>query len=235
MIQRGSAPAAHAVPRWWEYERAWRLLGAVLIGFGLVWAVIELSEAALGLEPRAFDRQLLLALRTAGNAEDPLGPAWFEQAMRDLTSLGSLAVIGLMSAAAAGFLVLRGRWAEAALGCVVVATGEALSAVLKLGFDRPRPELVPHEVAATTASFPSGHATLTAAAYLTWALILTERTGGGARLLALTLALAATLFVGVSRVYLGVHWPTDVLAGWVVGGTWAAVGYALLRRLQPRP
>ena len=209
-------------------------LAVLLAALAAVWSFSELSEAALGLEPRGFDERLLLLLREAGDLADPLGPAWLEQALRDITSLGSLTVVALVSLLAALALLRAHRPLAAVSGWIAVGTAEAASMLLKVGYARPRPDLVAHEVEVTTASFPSGHAMLAAVAYLTWALLLTSRQEPRARTLALALALVLTAAIGSSRVYLGVHWPTDVLAGWVIGGSWAITGYWLVRRLETR-
>jgi undecaprenyl-diphosphatase len=110
-----------------------------------------------------------------------------------------------------------------------------LSTLLKMGFDRPRPDLVPHGALVYTASFPSGHATLSAVVYLTLgALLARVQPRLVLKLYLLGLAILLTVMVGVSRVYLGVHWPTDVLAGWAVGAAWALLCWATALWLQRR-
>jgi undecaprenyl-diphosphatase len=108
-----------------------------------------------------------------------------------------------------------------------------LSTVLKMGFERPRPDLVPHATRVYTASFPSGHAMLSAVTYLTLGALL-ARVQPNRRLKAylIGLALCITLLVGASRVYLGVHWPSDVLAGWCGGAAWAALCWFIALQLQ---
>jgi undecaprenyl-diphosphatase len=116
-----------------------------------------------------------------------------------------------------------------------VGGGALLSTLLKLSFERPRPDLVPHAVAVYTASFPSGHAMLSAVTYLTLGTLL-ARIQPRRRLRAYIVAVAVllTLLVGTSRVYLGVHWPTDVLAGWCLGAAWAMLCWAVALWLQRR-
>ena len=110
-----------------------------------------------------------------------------------------------------------------------------VSTLTKLGFGRPRPDLVPHATQVYTASFPSGHAMMAAVTYLTLGALL-ARVQPRLRLKLYLIGLAATLtvLVGCSRVYLGVHWPTDVLAGWTLGAAWALGCWAIALWLQAR-
>jgi undecaprenyl-diphosphatase len=104
---------------------------------------------------------------------------------------------------------------------------------LKYSIDRDRPALVPHGSVVYTASFPSGHSMLAASTYLTMGALL-ARVQRRRRIKAyiLMVAITATLLVGISRVYLGVHWPTDVIAGWTAGTGWALLCWLLARWLQ---
>ena len=116
-----------------------------------------------------------------------------------------------------------------------VVGGTLLSTALKMGFERPRPDLVPHGTRIYTASFPSGHAMLSAVTYLTLgALLARVQKRRRVKALLLGLAILITLLVGMSRVYLGVHWPSDVLAGWCVGAAWAALCWFVALQLQRR-
>jgi undecaprenyl-diphosphatase len=184
---------------------------------------------------RRFDEWLLLSLRTPGNLADPVGPRWFEEMARDVTALGGTAVLALMVLAVAGFLAMTRRSHAAVTVLVSVVGGVIVSQAAKLAFARPRPELVPHGAEIYTASFPSGHAMMAAVVYLTLGALLT-RTQSGRRVKAyiLTVAVILTVLVGASRVYLGVHWPTDVLAGWALGGTWALACWLVMLWLQAR-
>jgi undecaprenyl-diphosphatase len=128
-----------------------------------------------------------------------------------------------------------GKRATALLVLVAIVGGTLLSHGLKLGFERPRPDLVPHATRVYTASFPSGHAMLSAVTFLTLGALL-ARAEKSRRVSAfiMTLAIIVTLMVGVSRVYLGVHWPSDVIAGWSVGAAWAALCWFVALQLQRR-
>lgn len=205
-----------------QFARREIVLVAAFVSIALaLWTFVHLADEVGEGETRGFDTALLLALRT-GDHHDPIGPPWFEFAVRDVTALGGYAVLTLVTAIAAGFLAVRRNFGRALLLLVAVIGGALLSESLKFSFARPRPDLVAHIVEAGGASFPSGHATLSAAAYLTLGAMLAralERRRE--RFYVLGTAIFLALLIGASRVYLGVHWPTDVLAGWCVGGAWA--------------
>ena len=232
----------------WKLQRVWRrvvewqrwdgatwaavsALGFVLLVIaGGLWGFEELMEVARATTPHAFDTEILLAFRQAGQPGVPIGAPWLEGAMRDITSLGSVSVLVLVTAATIIYLLLIRRPATAVLIFVAVAGGQALSSLLKVGVDRPRPELVSHLVTETSLSFPSGHAMLSAVTYLTLGALAAQfAPGRTTRIYVLSLAVLVALLVGVSRIYLGVHWPSDVLAGWCAGSAWAMLCWLLAR------
>lgn len=208
--------------RRWIASRELRTLLLVAALAGGVFAFLEIAEAVREDETRALDEAILLSMRRPGDPADPVGPEWVEELGRDLTALGGVPIIGLVTAAVAATLWLLRQRRSATLLVLAVLSGALLSFALKRGFDRPRPALVPHETFVYTASFPSGHSMLSAVAYLTLGALV-ARVLPRRRLKAFVLgwALLFTALAGVSRVYLGVHWPTDVLAGWTVGASWA--------------
>lgn len=203
--------------------RSPRFLAVLAVALGLA-AFIKIADEVFENETRSFDEALLLALRTPGLPADPIGPIWLEETMRDITALGGTAVLCIVVLAVTGLLALAGRRREAIALLAAVGGGMVLSLLLKLGFDRPRPELVPHGMAVYTSSFPSGHSMMAAVTYLTLGSVIARDLRDHAmRACVLALAVAITVAVGISRVYLGVHWPTDVLAGWAIGAAWAAL------------
>jgi undecaprenyl-diphosphatase len=227
------APATRLAVRFRLNEVGPLLSLAVLsvFGYGFVALADEVTEG----ETHAVDRALLLALRDPSNPANPLGPSWLEEAARDITGLGGYAILTLLTVAAVGYLVMVRKNGAALLVIAAVTGGMMLSTGLKLGFERPRPDLVPYGTRVYTASFPSGHAMLSAVVYLTLgALMARMQQRRRVKTLILGLAVFLALLVGVSRVYLGVHWPSDVLAGWCVGAAWAALCWFVALQLQRR-
>jgi undecaprenyl-diphosphatase len=210
-------------------------LAAVVLAAGLVLAFAGLANMVRRGDAPAFDEWLIVALRTPGNLADPIGPRWLEEMMRDFTALGSTGVLTVMVLAIAGFLAMtrKGHAALLVLGSVV--GGVLISQTMKWAYARPRPELVPHGAEVFTASFPSGHSMMAAVVYLTLgALLARTQPDRAVKAYVLTMAVLLMVLVGVSRVYLGVHWPTDVLAGWALGGLWALICLAVMQWLQAR-
>lgn len=200
----------------------------------LLFLFVTVADLVLAGHTHAFDESLLLLLRSAEGSGEPIGPPWFKEMMRDITSLGSNAVLILAVAIVAGFLTLTQRRRDAALIVILTASGIALASAAKLGFERPRPDLVPHATEVFTLSFPSQHSLMSAVVYLTLAALLartleTRQT----RIYVMAVAIVLTMLVGLSRVYLGVHWPTDVLAGWSLGAAWAAFCWLVARLWTP--
>jgi undecaprenyl-diphosphatase len=194
-------------------------LAVALLMLGFAEITDEVGEG----EARWFDQGLLYALRT-GDPADPIGPRWFEETVTEITALGGFGVLALVTLLATGFLILQKKWLDALLLVVATLGGTAISEGLKVGFARPRPDLVAHTVDVTSMSFPSGHAMLSAVTYLTLgALLAHAQSQRRARAYVLGAAVLLTLIIGASRIYLGVHWPTDVLAGWCLGAAWALI------------
>jgi len=178
---------------------------------------------------------VLLAFREDADPDDPVGPEWVEDLARDVTGVGGVAVLTFTALAVTGFFLLQRKWHLATYVAGAVATGAIASALLKSGFDRPRPDLVAHGQAVYTASFPSGHSMLAAVVFLTLgALVAGAQKERAMRLYVLGLAAGLALAVGVSRIYLGVHWPTDVLGGWAAGAGWALTCWAVSSYLRRR-
>jgi undecaprenyl-diphosphatase len=219
----------------WLAARELGTLAALLFAAGAVWVFLELADDVLEGDTASVDERLLLSLRAADDPSDPLGPSWFEELARDITGLGGAGVLTLITLASAGFLALQRKAHLAFYLLLAVGSGTVLSTLLKMGFDRPRPELFAHGQVVYTSSFPSGHSMLSAVVYLTLgALLASGQTNLRMRAYLVGLAALLTMLVGASRVYLGVHWPTDVLAGWTAGAAWALVCWAVAERLRGR-
>ncbi|MGD9646368.1 MAG: phosphatase PAP2 family protein [Pirellulales bacterium] len=209
---------------------------AVLLLVGLVmWAFVELADSVAEGELQKLDRALMMVFRHGEAPHDPLGPRWFEDSMRDITSLGSLGVLSVVTVAALGYLWLQGKHAAVVYVLVAVLGAQGISSLLKAFYDRPRPDLFPHGVAVYTASFPSGHSAMSAATYLTLGTLLARyQKSKRLRVYLVLVAVLLALLVGISRVYLSVHWPTDVVAGWTIGAAWALLCWAVAALLQQR-
>ena len=223
----------HGIARAWRPEN--RLLISVLAIAALLFAFGLIAQEVVEGEPLGFDRTVMLAFRGAANPSVPVGPPWLLEAARDVTSLGSTIVLGILLFVVVGYLLLDGERTAAWLMLGAVLGGAALNDVLKFAFARPRPDFVTPALRVFTSSFPSGHAALSAITYLTLGAIL-ARTHPSVRIRICFMSLAAfiTGLVGLSRVYLGVHYPTDVLAGWCIGTAWAMGCWALMAWLQRR-
>lgn len=223
---RSRSPTRGEPPPEWFWLGGVFLSAALLLLFG--WLAEEVSEG----DTRSFDRRVILLLRRAGHPEQLLGPPWLSSMLRDLTSLGSTVILGLVLALVLGYLAIARKRMAMLFVFASVVTGQTLSTVLKLLFERPRPDLIPNAPEVFTASFPSGHAMLSAVTYLTLAALLTRiETRRVIQHYFMASGVLLTVMVGVSRVALGVHWPTDVAAGWCVGAAWATICAVIANRL----
>jgi undecaprenyl-diphosphatase len=199
-----------------------------------VWIFVVIAGDVAEGDTLSFDRRILLSMRRPGDLS-PKGSKSFQESARDVTALGGVVVLTLITVATAGFLALDGKRRMGAFLCASILTGMIASTLLKDLFHRPRPDIVPHEVYVSSRSFPSGHSMMSAITYLTLgALLARSHQRKRLKVYFLLLAVLLTLSVGVSRVYLGVHWPTDVLAGWTAGAVWALLCLLIARRLQRR-
>ncbi len=203
--------------RWPDGRLLWLFLGLS----GLLLLTLKLSSEVIEGDTQAFDRAILIQLRAATGG-DGIADVWLRRFMLDITALGDNGVLAMVALVAVGFPD-RGRQGPA--GRTAGGrhrAGRAASALLKLAFGRARPDVVAHLVSVDTASFPSGHAMNSAVVYLTMAVLLARgQEQRGARVYIVAIGVLLTLMIGLSRLYLGVHWPTDVLVGWVFGASWA--------------
>lgn len=199
----------------------------------LVFVFSQIAAFALTGNSRGFDEWLLRALRVPGDDTVPIGPPWLPGTMRDFTALGSTGVVTLIVIIAWLFLIMTRKHHAAFFVIFAVVGGSLLNNLLKIGFARPRPDIVAHGTEVFTASFPSGHSMMSAVVYLTLGTLLARsQQDPQVKILIFSVCVLLTLLIGFSRVYLGVHWPTDVLAGWTLGAGWALLSWMLMLWLQ---
>jgi undecaprenyl-diphosphatase len=204
-----------------------------LVGTAAMLGFIKLADEVHEGETQAFDHWAVQVLRSPENPADPIGPPWVEEMGRDATALGGVAWLTFTTLVVTIFLVLvqKHRMALFMLGAAM--SGALVSSLLKYMYERPRPNVVPHLSRVYTSSFPSGHSMLSAIVYLTLgSLLAAVMPNPKLKVYVLSVAMMLTLFVGASRVYLGVHYPTDVLAGWLAGLVWALICWLIARWLQ---
>jgi len=205
----------------------------ILIGIGLVflsgWVFLEVADEVVEGEAQRWD-ELIMHLIGGRGDWDPVGPQWFEDLWRDITALGGVGITVLITVAAVLYFVLGGRWAPAILVAATYAGAGVLTFWLKTLFARPRPETMTDLARVASASFPSGHAMVSIVVYLTLgALLASAESRLRFKLFFVFAALSVAFLVGVSRVYLGVHYPTDILAGWSLGLLWASLCWIIAR------
>jgi len=226
--------ASHALS-WFRANTDLAMLAVMAVIVVTSWLAIELADEVLEGTTQRYDEWVLRLLRTPGDMTDPIGPAWFEDMWRDVTALGSATVLTLVTVACAGYLLMRKQYGMLVLLAVATVGGQLVSLLLKGLVDRPRPAFDSGVGYVATSSFPSGHSMLSAVVYLTiGALVARASSPYRDKVYVLTLAMLVTLLVGVSRVYLGVHYPTDVLAGWSIGVIWALLCWLVAQYLQKR-
>lgn len=206
--------------------------GAILLlAAGAFAAFLAIAGAVAAGATHGFDVAGLHALRNPADAAKPFGPAWLQETGRDFTALGSNGVLSTLMLAGSGLLAFARRRTGAAFLLASSCGALGLNIAAKHWIERPRPDLVPHAARVFTSSFPSSHATVSAAACLAVALLLAQaRPDPLFKAFAAAMALMFAALIGVSRVYLSVHWPTDILAGWALGVTWTALCWAALWR-----
>jgi len=203
-------------------SREQRLLALFLAAALLVFIGSMVASEMLEGDTLAFDRGVLIALRLPGDLATPIGPRWLQQAMIDITALGGTTLLTLFSGLAIAFLLLLGRYRHAAFAALATGGGALGNSMLKSFFARPRPDVVPHFIEVHSLSFPSSHALNSAIVYLTLAALLArEFPQRRLRVFIVGAAGMLVLLIGFSRIYLGVHFPSDVLAGWSLGAAWA--------------
>ncbi len=208
-----------------------RAFGLAALALACALVFIVTASLVTGGGVQAFDEAFVRSLRSAADPATPVGPGWLTPLAHGATELGGTPFLTLATVLLAGWFAFRRQWTFLAILLAAVLGETLISHLLKEAFDRPRPDIVPHLVEVSSKSFPSGHASSGAAIYLTYAALfaaqLKERTS---RALLFAAAGAVAFAIGASRVYLGVHYPTDIIGGWSLGAAWAAIVWIAARR-----
>ena len=199
------------------------LLAVAALG---VFSFLSIADEVAEGEIEAVDELLFYLFRSASDPSSPLGPPWLAESAAEITALGGYPVIVLAVLIVVGLLLVTRRYGPALYTVLSVGIGSLISHVLKEFYERPRPNLVEHLDIVHTASFPSGHAIVGTVAYLTLAALVARFVDDWrVRVYVVSVALAMAVLIGLTRIYLGVHWPSDVAAGWALGAAWASVAW----------
>jgi undecaprenyl-diphosphatase len=204
----------------------WREL-VLLLAIGTItaslWIFISITDGVVTQkEYRGMDKNILLAFRTPDDLSRPIGPAWVKAVSLDISSLGSASVLTLITLLICGYLFLERKFAAAFLIIFAAVSGTLLNQMLKDVVGRERPQIVPHLAEISNSSFPSGHSMLSSIIYLTLAVLLTQTVKTWpTKMYLVGSAFMLAFLVGLTRVIIGVHYPSDVLGGWTAGTAWA--------------
>jgi undecaprenyl-diphosphatase len=201
----------------------------LLVGF------LTLADNVVQGDTLDFDQSILRTLRRSDAPGTLIGPPWLRTGAIDVTALGSPTILGLVVLAVTGYLLLYRLYRTALFVLLASSGGWVLNWALKIFFDRSRPSIVPHLREVASSSFPSGHALTSAAVFLTLgALLMRLAQNRLAKFYCIAVAMFATFLVGTSRIFLGVHYPTDVAAGWLIGLSWALLCWVIERTIERR-
>lgn len=223
-----SQPRVEQIIEWLGNRGVVVYLAVLFIVLG-IWGFIALSDEVREGGTERFDSRVNRWIY------QHRGPPWVQEAGRDLTAFGGVTGLTLIVGAVIGFLLISRKYRAVLLVLIATVGGAIIDGGLKHLFDRPRPPLRPPGTIVYATSFPSGHSMLSAVTYLTLGALLARVTPGRRiKLYLIGVALFMTLLVGISRVYLGAHYPTDVLAGWTAGLVWAILCWVFARELQRR-
>lgn len=206
-----------------------KILSGIITASLALWFFVEIAENVIDDDVRYLDTAILLAL----HRYDPTNLDWFYEFVRDISGLGGIGVLSLLVLVSVIFLVISNKGKTAFFVTFATLSGAVLSSLLKLGFDRPRPDLIPHLTHVYSASFPSGHAMVSTVVYLTLGTLINRVVSGlWSKVFIMAVAILLSGLIGLSRLYLGVHWPSDVLAGWAAGAAWALMWWTVANAIK---
>ncbi|MEO6052448.1 MAG: phosphatase PAP2 family protein [Chthoniobacterales bacterium] len=210
---------------------------ALLLTLGIIsaslWIFIVLTHHVVGGTQHETEAKIMRMMRVPGDLSQPIGPRWLKMASLDITALGSVPVLMIVTFLVVGYMLLEQKFATACLILFSTSGGAFLGMFLKYIINRDRPNIVPHLAEVSGQSYPSGHSMLSSVVYLTLAVVLAQTVvNRRSKIYIIAAAILITLLVGITRVFIGVHYPTDVLAGWSAGTVWALMVWQLASRLQ---
>jgi undecaprenyl-diphosphatase len=195
------------------------------------WIFFLVADAVTEGSTQHLDNRVVQFFRNTDNS--PAGPYWMADVMRDITSLGGGTVIALITLIVLIYLLMLKKYHELLLVLAAVLGGALLGFGLKEFFGRERPDLIYRLTDATSLSFPSGHSMMSTVIYLSLAALLARiQHERKVRIYIISVALFLAFIIGFSRVYLGVHYPTDVIGGWTLGLVWASLCWFTAKYLQ---
>jgi undecaprenyl-diphosphatase len=209
------------------------LLAVWVAAAGALWSFLAIGSEMREGELTAFDRVVLEALRQPGQPHMAIGPHWLIESMRDITALGGVTLLSVVTVLAVIVLIGHQRKRQALVLALFVPLAQLSSGLFKNVYDRPRPSFAIFGDLPSSMSFPSGHSTVATATYFLLAVIVSSlETSRSMKALAFAVAGMLSVGIGFSRVFLGVHWPSDVIAGWCLGAAWALVAAVALRAMR---
>jgi undecaprenyl-diphosphatase len=216
---------------WLAFALRWASWAAVGVALVLVAGFVELSEELLDREEQST--RLLGADAAVLRLVARLRTPWLNGVAMDLTALGSPILVALFTVALGAILLVKGDRRGATILVVTSFASALVTSVMKRLLERPRPEIVPRLVEVTGLSYPSGHSLASAAVYLTAAFVVARHVSlMRERVAGVVFTGVLILTIGASRVYLGVHYPSDVLGGILLGTAWALLMGVVVRRLD---
>lgn len=200
-----------------------RALILITIVVAAAWGAVEVADL-LRDGNRSLDEAMLSVFRSSSDRTNPIGSRGVEDISRNVSSLGSNAVLIFVCLIVLAYLLAQGSKKASALVVASIVGSLGISFVLKLFFNRPRPDLFVESVHVTTSAFPSGHAMVSMSVYLLFAALLARLDSRGwVKIFFLASAVIINLVIGITRLHLGTHWPTDVLSGWAIGAAWTTL------------
>lgn len=199
-------------------------------------AFLRLGDGVRAGRTLDIDRRIILALRDPAHPGQPRGSFWTRDILHDLTALGGVGVLTLTVVVATIFLWVNGRRRHAAVLLGTVGAATVVGELIRSSYHRARPDLLAYGDYFSESSFPSGHSNIATVVWMTLALIVAslERSRVG-KVTAFAAGGFISLTAGAARVYFGVHWPSDVLGGWILGSSWALAAWIALGAWKKGP